>query len=191
MLSAYRFTLINMKPIVQTPNQVLITVAKPVAKIDKKITSIIADMTATLKAADNPKGVGLAAPQIGVSLRIFLIRPEEDDPIRVIINPTIVEKSSHITKGIPYRKKHLEGCLSIPHIWGMVKRHTSLTLQFMDENGQKHEEIFEEFPAIIVQHEIDHLDGILFTRRVIEQKGQLFKPSIDKNGEEILEPLDI
>lgn len=180
-----------MKPIVHTPDPVLVKKAAEVGKIDKKITRIIEDMRKTLLHADNPKGVGLAAPQIGISLQIFLLRPEETDPMRVFINPVITKQSKKMLDGIPGSDSHVEGCLSIPHVWGIVKRHQSLTLAFQDEFGKKHEEVFTDFEAIIVQHEVDHLHGILFPKRVIEQKGQLYKPGTDADGNEVLEPLEI
>jgi len=180
-----------MKPIVTTPNAVLIKPASPVEKIDAKILSLIKDMQDTLIIADNPKGVGLAAPQVGISLRIFLMRPEENGPIRILVNPTYVQKSKQIVKGIPGSDHRLEGCLSIPKVWGMVHRQAWVTLSYLDEAEQKHQEKFTGFEAIIVQHEMDHLDGVLFSRRVIEQKGKLYQPGVDDDGKEILEPLEI
>lgn len=180
-----------MKPILHTPNPVLVKPAEPVAKIDAEIRRLIAQMKETLVSADNPKGVGLAAPQVGVPLRIFLIRPEEADPIRVFINPQITGRSKVMVKGIPGSDKRLEGCLSIPKVWGMVIRHRWVKLKYLDENGQIREEKLTGFASTIVQHELDHLNGVLFSRRVIEQKGTLYKPGVDENGKEILEPLEI
>lgn len=180
-----------MKPIVTTPNEVLIQPSKPVEKIDAKVKQIISEMEEALLAADNPKGVGLAAPQIGISLRIFLLRPDEDDPIRVFINPTLIQKSRQLVKGIPGSKNRLEGCLSIPKVWGIVKRHESVTIKYLNETAAYETEEFTGFEAIIIQHEMDHLDGILFPRRVLEQKGKLYKAAKDENGKEVLEPLEI
>ncbi len=180
-----------MRSIVHTPNQVLITKTKEVVKVDRKILEIIQDMKEALISADNPKGVGLAAPQIGVNLRIFLMRPEEDGLATVYINPKIIAKSKSITQGIPGKDNKLEGCLSIPKIWGVVKRNTWIKLDYLDENGQHQTAEFKDFPAIIVQHEIDHLEGILFPRRIIEQKGKLYKSTFDEKGKEILEPLEL
>ena len=178
-----------MKPIVHVPHEELIKSADRVGRIDKRVGKIIAEMRETLIHADNPKGVGLAAPQIGIPLRIFLLRPQEKDPISAFINPEYVGKSRELVKGIEGNK--LEGCLSIPHVWGRVKRHKQVTIRFTDETGASHEEEFAGFPAIIVQHEIDHLEGILFTRRCIEQKSTLYKPGVDEDGKEILEPIEI
>ncbi len=180
-----------MKPIVTTPNDVLIKPAQPVERVDRKVKAIVENMVKTLVAADNPKGVGLAAPQIGISLRIFLMRPDEDGPIYTCVNPSIVKKSKTMIRGIPGSEDRLEGCLSIPKVWGMVKRHKWVSLKFLDETGIPHENKFEGFESIIVQHEIDHLDGILFSRRVLEQKGTLYKPTLNEEGKEVLEPIEI
>lgn len=180
-----------MKPIVKVPNEVLIKSAKDAQAVDKKIQRLIVDLKETLEKAENPKGVGLAAPQIGVSLRVFAMRPKENGPIRVIINPHILATSKDTVKGIPDRDNHIEGCLSIPNVWGAVERRKEVTLQFLDEDGNEHTEVFKGFPAIIIQHEVDHLDGILFTRRVLEQKGELYQQAKDENGKEVLEPIEL
>ncbi len=180
-----------MKPIVHTPNQVLIKPSQPIAKIDKKILEIIDQMKDTLELADKPKGVGLAAPQIGLGLKIFLIKPDENSPSRAFINPKIIKTGKTTIAGIPGKEHKLEGCLSIPKVWGLVRRFKSVTISFQDETGQKHIETFSGFPAIIVQHEMDHLEGILFSRRVVEQKGQLYKTGTDAEGKEVLEPIDL
>lgn len=180
-----------MKPIIHTPHKALTSPSKEIHDVDKKIHKIIADMKDTLEKADNPKGVGLAAPQIGLNVRIFLIREQEDDPISVYINPAFVSKSDEIVIGIPGGKDRLEGCLSVPKVWGIVTRHKEVTLSFLDEKGEPQKEHFKGFRSIIAQHEMDHLDGVLFTRRVIEQKGKLYKAGINEEGEEVLELLKI
>ncbi len=181
----------SMSQIVKTPNQILIKTAQPVKKIDAKIKSIISDMKKTLAAANNPKGVGLAAPQIGVSLRIFIIKPKENSQTLVFINPEIVAQDENLSLAIDKKSPQLEGCLSIPRVWGQVKRHKSLTLKYQDENGRLHQKEFTGFPAVIIQHELDHLDGILFPRRVLEQKGKLYQLVKDANGKEVLEEMEI
>jgi len=82
--------------ITKVPNPVLFQKAKPVGQIDKKTKKIIQDLKTTLTATDKPKGVGLAAPQIGVSLRIFAARPKEKDPVKIFINPQILWKSDDL-----------------------------------------------------------------------------------------------
>lgn len=178
-------------PIVHVPDEVLTTPAREVVQFDKRLSWLIRTMKDTLVATRNPKGVGLAAPQIGQPWRVFVTRPHETDPIRVFINPKIISSSKDQTRGVPERDNKLEGCLSIPKIWGKVQRAASLTLAYQDENGAPHEEKFEGFIATIIQHETDHINGILFTHRVIEQKEKLYQSAKDENGKEILEEVTL
>jgi peptide deformylase len=188
-----------IQKIVSLPNKVLTTPARKVLKLDKKTANIIKDMKDTLLATRNPKGVGLAAPQIDIPLRIFITRPTEKSEIRVFINPEIIKKSEEKAeinrdheKGQSVRKDNkLEGCLSIPNIWGYLKRSKSLTLKFTDEIGNVKEEEFDGFMATIIQHETDHLNGVLFPSRVLEQKEKLYEIEDGKDGKEKLVELDI
>lgn len=177
-----------MKPIVQVPNDVLTTSAKRITTFDKKLQKLIAEMKSTLIHADNPKGVGLAATQIGVSSRVFITRPEENADIRVFINPKITDSKTTKSKK---KDETLEGCLSIARVWGRVTRASHVTLSYQDESGKKYEETFTGFMATIIQHETDHINGILFTHRALEQKNPLYTNRIDKNGEEVLEEINI
>ena len=180
-----------MKAIVKVPNLVLTTPAQPVKSFDKHLAGIIADMKQTLTSTVNPKGVGLAAPQIGIPYRIFLTRPSDSSEIRVFINPEIIKFSKRLTDGVPERENKLEGCLSIPGIWGKVKRSQSLTLRYQDEKGRQHTESYGGFLATIIQHETDHVNGILYTRRAVEQKGNLYQAIKDKEGKEALEEIEL
>ncbi len=179
------------RPVIHVPAAVLTTPAKPVISFDKKLAQLIADMKDSLIAARNPKGVGLAAPQIGEPWRVFVTRPTESDPIGVFINPEITSVSETKTKGVPGRENKLEGCLSVPHIWGRVKRVVSLTLRWQDEQGRSHEKKFSGFLATIIQHETDHINGVLFTHRVLEQKEKLYQIARDTDGKEILEEITL
>ncbi|MFZ2024788.1 MAG: peptide deformylase [Microgenomates group bacterium] len=178
-----------MRPIVHIPQPVLSRPAKKITVFDKKLQAIVSDMKKTLLSARNPKGVGLAAPQVGLGLQLFLIHPSVKDPITVFINPEIIHKEplAETTK----KSEHLEGCLSIPNIWGDVKRAPSLTIKYQDEEGKHHEETITGFPAVIIQHEYDHIQGVLFTQRVLEQKNKLYQNAKDENGKEILEEISI
>ncbi len=178
-----------MKPIVTTPNPVLTSPAKTVTAFDKRLSKLIAHMKSTLIATRNPKGVGLAAPQIGEPWRIFVTRPTEKSSVRVFINPEIVKFSEEKTDGVPERDNKLEGCLSVPNIWGRVNRAKSLTLRYQDEQGGSHTEQFTGFLATIIQHETDHVNGILYVQRVLEQKGKLYQTAKDEAGKEILEEI--
>lgn len=185
--------------IVTAPNTVLTTPAKKVKKIDKKILQIVAQMKKTLTETDNPKGVGLAAPQIGIPLAIFITRPKENSNIDVFINPKIIWQSSQVSEIIreedgksSLRKENkLEGCLSIPNIWGHLKRPIKIKLRYMDIAGIWREKEFEGFMATIVQHETDHLNGTLFTQRVLQQKEKLYRIEEDEKGEEKLVKIEI
>ena len=174
-----------MKPIVHIPELVLTTPTKPVVVFDKKLACIISDMKTTLLHATNPKGVGLAATQIGIPLAIFCTRPKEKDEVRVFINPKIIKSDTPISNAD--KTNQLEGCLSIPGVWGTVNRSPSLTLVYQDERGTSIEEQFSGFLATIVQHEMDHLQGVLFTQRVLEQKNKFYQTAKDDSGKEVLE----
>lgn len=178
----------NVRPIVLIPNTVLIEPAKTITAFDERLKTTITDMTSTLKAAKNPKGVGLAAPQVGLGIRLFLTRPTEKSAIRAFINPEIIAQEVS-TQNENEDDDQLEGCLSIPKVWGHVKRSSSLTLRYQDETGAVHEEKFDGFMATIIQHETDHVNGILFTRRVVEQNGRLYQSVYDKKGRESLEEI--
>ena len=180
-----------MKPIVYAPSSVLINLAQAVTIFDKRLEVLIGEMKTTLLATKNPKGVGLAAPQIGLPLRIFITRPKEELAMRVFINPEITSQSEEETDGVPERENKLEGCLSIPKIWGKVKRAKKLSLRYQDERGNVHKEKFSGFMATIIQHETDHINGILFTQRVLEQKNKMYETGKDEEGKEVLEEISI
>ena len=89
------------------------------------------------------------------------------------------------------RVRKLEGCLSLKDIWGDVVRSPEVTLEYFDEKGKKHTKTFNGFLATIIQHEMDHLEGILFPKRVLEQKGTLYKSEKDEKGQDIFEEIKI
>lgn len=180
-----------MKPIVRAPHPVLTAPAKTVTAFDKRLGRLIANLKSTLLVTKNPKGVGLAAPQVGEPWRVFVTRPRESDPIRVFINPEITKVSDEVTDGVPERGNKLEGCLSIPTVWGRVIRSKTVTLTYQDEAGKPHTESLSGFLATIIQHETDHTKGILFTHRVLEQKGKLYHTTKDTDGKEILEEMEL
>lgn len=185
--------------IVVIPNTVLTTPANLVTKIDKKILSVVSDMKKTLGGTKNPKGVGLAAPQIGVALRIFITKPEPNSPIDVFLNPEILWQSpslaeinrEHQKDPSVQKDKKLEGCLSIPKIWGHLLRPEKVKLRFMDLFGKIQEKEYSGFMATVIQHETDHVNGILFTQRVLEQGQKLYRITRNKKGEEELVEISI
>lgn len=162
------------RKIVKTGDPRLRKISKPVKKIDKKIVSLIADLKETLLAQKDPEGVGLAAPQIGKNLQVFVMRT--DDKLKTIINPEILAISNkQQVRSKKKKKQRMEGCLSMPHYYGPLKRAKRIKLKYLTENGKEKVETFEDFPAQIVQHEIDHLNGIFFVDRLLKQKRPLYE----------------
>lgn len=153
-----------IRPVYIYGSPVLRKVAQDIDSTYPDIKQLIEDMFETMYHSD---GVGLAAPQIGLSIRLIVIDAspmEEDDPAlkdfkKVFINARIVER---------FGEKVLfkEGCLSIPNLREEVEREDKVRIQYLDENFNQHDEIFEGVPARIIQHEYDHLEGIMFTDRL-------------------------
>lgn len=156
--------------------------AKLIPKLDKKVVQLIADMKETLVAQDDPEGIGLAAPQVGKSLQLFIVSFEGLQ--RVIINPKVLSVGKIKKTKSKKKDKTLEGCLSLPHYYGPIKRPDSITIKYMNELGQTKEEKFVGFPAHIIQHEIDHLKGKLFIDHILEQDAPLYKIH-DEEWEEV------
>lgn len=184
-----------MLKIVQAPNPVLAEEAKKIEKINSDTHKLIKEMVKTLEAAKDPEGVGLAAPQIGKSLQLFIIKETPDSDILTFINP-VIENQSPIRKEVTEKGKKkkpvkLEGCLSLQDIWGVVHRSDEITLSYLDETGNKHTKTFTGFLAVIVQHEYDHIHGTLFPKRVLEQNGKLYKAKQDEKGEMYFEEMEI
>lgn len=178
--------------IVVAPSVVLSQKAKPyLFKKGDDLKDLLREMEKALLSASDPKGVGLAAPQIGKSIAIFITKPTEKSKIKVFINPLLVERAQTKTKKKPTKYKKLEGCLSLPTIWGEVKRPDIVKIEYQDQNGNKKEETFRGFMSTIVQHEIDHLEGTLFPKRVLEQKGKLYKSYKNTEGQDEFEELTL
>lgn len=186
-----------MLQIVRAPNPVLSEIARPVGQIDKNILKLIEEMKKTLDATRDPEGVGLAAPQVGKSLRIFIMKPTPKSEATVCINPFILGKSEVLAplkrpkKSGNKKAGALEGCLSLKDIWGPVLRSPHITIQYTDEKGVTKTKTLKGFSATIAQHEIDHLEGILFPKLVLEQKGTLYKSHKNKKGEDVFEPIEL
>lgn len=193
-----------MLKIVTAPDSVLSQKAESVRKINRETLELIEEMRQTLLGTKDPIGVGLAAPQIGKSLRIILVKPTPKSEMLTCINPQILSKSDELKplkrpkNSANKRAGTLEGCLSLPTIWGTVLRSPKIKLQYLDENGKKHAQTFTNFTATIVQHEIDHLDGIIFPARVLEQKarlpsgqGKLYKSHKSEEGEDEFEEIEL
>ena len=132
--------------------------AAPIEKFDDELAALVGKMFETMKLG---KGVGLAAPQVGLPHRLFVIQIEGDKP-RVFINPEIVETSLELDS-------FEEGCLSIPGVYADLDRPAAVRVQALNERGRRFTLEAEGFLARVVQHELDHLNGVLFTDRLPER----------------------
>jgi peptide deformylase len=169
-------------PIYAYGQSVLKKVAEDIGPDYEGLKELIENMWETMYNAD---GVGLAAPQIGLSIRLFVVDTQkpidkskkEDKPAQgikqVFINARKVEEG-----GEPWTFE--EGCLSIPDIRGDVDRAETIHLKFLDENFKEHEAVFDGINARVIQHEYDHIEGILFTELLKPIKKQLIKRRLDK-----------
>jgi peptide deformylase len=150
-----------IRTIVTTPDPVLRRKAHKVTSFDKDLQTLIDDMIETMRQAP---GVGLAAPQVGVSQRVIVVEygNEEDDEapkkLYALVNPEIVSGSEDMIEGT-------EACLSIPRIQGDVERHEKLVVKGFNRQGKQVKLKLSGWMARIFQHEIDHLEGVLFTDR--------------------------
>lgn len=133
--------------------------SREVTKFDDRLKELIEDMFETM---DEAPGVGLAAPQVGILKRVIVIddREEVNRKRMYMINPVITHKEG--------KAVDLEGCLSVPLKQGTVERATNIDVEYMDIDGNKKSLNATDFFARIIQHEVDHLDGILFTDKAID-----------------------
>jgi len=157
-----------LREVVQFPDPRLKLVSKPITQITDEIRELAADMIEVMY--DEP-GIGLAAPQVGASVRMFVIDTAwSDDEVGrhpvVVINPEISEREGRITWD--------EGCLSVPDYNAVVERDARITLRGLDLDGNPIVEHAEGLRAVCIQHEVDHLDGILFIDRISRLKRGLY-----------------
>ncbi|MDT2836639.1 peptide deformylase [Enterococcus durans] len=144
-------------PILIHPNDKLKRVAQPIDIITDETVALLDNLYETMVAND---GIGIAAPQVGKNKRIAVFEVDEGDKFE-LINPEIIE-----AKG---ESIDVEGCLSIPHVYGTVKRADEVTVRYYDREGEEIEVTAFGYLARAFQHEIDHLDGVLFVEKMIEQ----------------------
>jgi peptide deformylase len=153
----------NILPLIVLPDPLLRQVSKPVERIDEALNRFADDMLATMYDAP---GIGLAAVQVGEPLRMLVIdiaREDQEKNPMVFINPEIVEASAE-------RSVHEEGCLSIPDYYADVERPASVTVRALDRKGKPVETRAEGLLATVLQHEIDHLNGVLFIDHISKLK---------------------
>lgn len=175
-------------PIIEVPDPRLKTVSEPVTEFDDALKTLIEDMFETMYDAP---GIGLAAIQVGVPKRILVIDLQEPAPhdhaegehcdhdhgvindSRVFINPEILDPSEELNT-------YSEGCLSVPDQYADVDRPAQITARWQDEDGKQHEEVLDGLLATCLQHEIDHLEGILFIDHLSRLKRKMVLKKLDK-----------
>jgi len=144
-----------IKEIITVPNPLLKTVSKPIDAIDSKILGILNDMLETMYAAP---GIGLAAIQIGIPKRLLVIdigRDNENRDPHFFINPEILDPAEELSS-------FEEGCLSVPGVWEEIERPNECNVRFLDINGDEKNIRYSGMMATVIQHEMDHLNGIVF-----------------------------
>ena len=165
-------------PIVEVPDPRLRQISSPVEKVDDEVRALISDMFETMYAAP---GIGLAAIQVGIPKRLLVIdlqEPKEEggEPVkdpRVFINPEILRTSD---QEVPYT----EGCLSIPDQYADVDRPDRIRARWLDETGKPHEEEIDGLLAVCLQHEMDHLEGVLFIDHLSRLKREMVLKKLAK-----------
>jgi peptide deformylase len=157
-----------VRKIVTVPDPVLSKKTQKIGEITEEIKILAQDLIDTVKVADEPEGAGLAATQIGVSKRICVVRNFFQDPINpeeviaediILINPKITHFSND-------KEVDWEGCLSVPDVYGLVERAKKIKVTAKSPEGEKIKIKAEGFFARTIQHEVDHLDGVLFTSKI-------------------------
>ncbi len=169
-------------PIVCIPDPILRETSTPVETFDAELKTLIADMFDTMY---NAPGIGLAAVQVGVAKRLLVIdlqegEDEEGKPVkdpRVFVNPEVLEESDTL---VPYK----EGCLSIPDQYADVLRPDRIRARWQDADGQSHEGEITGLLAVCLQHEIDHLNGVLFIDHLSRLKREMLLKKLAKGRKE-------
>ncbi len=165
-----------IRPVMRMGNPVLRQVAAPVTRFDQSLRELIADMDDTMRALN---GAGIAAPQIGVSLRVVIFEVRENPrypqvapvPYTKLINPVLTPLGDEQEEG-------WEGCLSVPGMRGLVPRFRRLRYQGLGVDGEPLDRTVEGFHARVVQHEVDHLDGILYPQRIADLRNFGFEDAL-------------
>ncbi|MEI8232684.1 MAG: peptide deformylase [bacterium] len=147
--------------IISVPDEVLRKKSVQIDKITPEIQAKITELVETMIGATNPEGVGLSFPQIGYNLRGFVTYLEKK--VKIYLNPVILDQSEELTLGGTKDRPTLEGCLSIPWLYGPVWRPKKIKIQAIDEHGVEFSKTLTSFPARLAMHEYDHLEGVLFT----------------------------
>lgn len=169
--------------IITLPHPLLRKKTEPVRALDKKILRFVRDLKKTLEHQSDPEGLGIAANQVGVDARIFLVKVK--NKTKVFINPEIIEFSEE-------KVIMTEGCLSVPLLYSQIERPSKVKIKYqtVPNNGtieQLSNEIIEEFAdltARVIQHEVDHLNGVVFLDRALQQKAKIYRLEKNKEGKD-------
>jgi len=162
-----------IRPILTAPDPRLKVVSVPVEKVDAEIRALVDDMIETMYDAD---GIGLAAIQVGVPKRVLVMDIDQKDGKKnpkAYINPKILWASEEMAT-------FEEGCLSVPEIWDEVERPAKIRAEYLDRDGKRHEIEAEGLLATCLQHEMDHLDGILFVDHLSKLKRSMAMRKLQK-----------
>ncbi|MDR2635755.1 MAG: peptide deformylase [Campylobacteraceae bacterium] len=168
-----------IREVLTYPNPKLRTVSKDVTDFDVNLHTLLDDMYETML---HKNGVGLAAIQVGVALNILVINPideegeQKKEDLLEVINPEILESEGVIV--------FQEGCLSVPSVYENVERFKKIKVKFFDRLGNEHVETYEDFMAVALQHEIDHLRGHLFIEKLTYLKRKKFEKEWKKRAKE-------
>lgn len=169
--------------VVKAPDPRLKIQTKPVKKINPALKSTLKEMIRLTKTFKDPEGVGLASTQVGLEESFFVAK--DNDKFICVINPKIVSVGKRT-------KTYFEGCLSVPAMWGEVKRAINIKVSYQTPEGKTVVKPLKGVLAWIFQHETDHLNGILFSNRVLEQKGKFYKfTGKDNTGADVFQEVTI
>ena len=163
--------------IINVPDPLLKTVSKPVAEVDERVRTLLDDMLETMYAAP---GIGLAAIQVGVAERLIVLdtsMEEEEKRPQFFINPEVVWESDELNT-------YSEGCLSVPEHYADVERPASVRVKYLDYNGDVQEQLMEGLDATCIQHEIDHLNGVVFIDYLSRLKRNMIVRKVQKAQKE-------
>jgi peptide deformylase len=160
-------------PIIETPDPRLKLKSVPVECVDEALRTLMDDMLATMYDAP---GIGLAAIQVGQAKRVLVIDLQENEikVPRYFVNPEIIWVSDELST-------YNEGCLSVPELYGEIERPAQIKLRYLDYNGAAQEEAMDGLLATCVQHEMDHLEGILFIDHLSRLKREMLLRKLQKN----------
>lgn len=144
-------------PVIISPDHRLVTPSKEIEEISEETDDLLDDLFDTMTAHD---GIGISACQVGKMVRLCVVQISPEDDVLEMINPVLVKKSGSTID--------IEGCLSLPFVYGTVKRAKKITVEYFDREGLPMTLSCQGYLARCIQHELDHLDGQLFTEKIIE-----------------------